>query len=329
MSGRDAPSADRDASSPDRDAPSADGGARSADRDTPSADGGARSADRDTRSAEIDSDPPFTPRLALASLSGRSDAAWARAASDHAGAAFLGGIALDGPTREAAREMVDREREEFLPPDPVAFVDEQLASLADAPLRPAFNVRASSPDPLAEAAAVCRDHGAVLEINAHCRQDEMCAAGAGESLLREPDRLERYVCAAAETGATVSVKCRAELDGVDLPGVAARAAAAGADLIHVDAMDSEGVVAEIVAATDAAVVANNGVRDRATVREYLACGADAVSVGRPSDDREVLRRVRRAVDEWFDADEDSRSTSGSNSTDDHDAPATRAGGADP
>jgi TIM-barrel protein len=251
-------------------------------------------------------DSLFTPRVALASLSGRSDAAWARAGSEFAGAAFLGGIALDEPTRAAARSLVDREREEFLPADPLEFVDDQLAALADTPIRPAFNVRASSPGPVREAAAVCRDRNAIVEINAHCRQDEMCAAGAGESLLREPDRLCEYVRAAAGTDATVSLKCRTELDGVDLPAVAARASDAGADLIHVDAMDSEGVVAEVVAATDAAVVANNGVRDRATVREYLACGADAVSVGRPSDDPRVLRRVRRAVDEWFDGAEADR-----------------------
>jgi tRNA-dihydrouridine synthase len=74
---------------------------------------------------------------------------------------------------------------------------------------------------------------------------------------------------------------------------------AGADFVHVDAMDSESVVADVVAATDATVVANNGVRDERTVREYLACGADAVSVGRPSDDPDVLARVRAATDAWF------------------------------
>jgi len=244
--------------------------------------------------------PAFAPRLALASLSGQADAGWARAASEFAGAAFLGGIALDEPTREAARRLVDRDRAEFLPEDPLAFVDDQLAALADAPLRPAFNVRASGPDPVRAAAEVCADHGAIVEINAHCRQDEMCAAGAGESLLREPDRLVEYVRAAAGTGATVSVKVRAELAGVDLPAVAARADDAGADVVHVDAMDSEAVVADVVDATDGFVVANNGVRDRETVREYLTYGADAVSVGRPSDDPRVLRRVHAAVDEWFD-----------------------------
>jgi len=247
---------------------------------------------------------PFEPRLALASLSGRSDAEWARAAGGFADAAFLGGIALDESTREAARRMVDRDREEFLPEDPLAFVDGQLAALADAPLRAGFNVRASGPEPIRAAAAVCAERDAVVEINAHCRQDEMCAAGAGESLLREPDRLVESVSAAAETGATVSVKVRTELAGVDLPAVAARVDGAGTDFLHVDAMDSEEVVADVVDATDAVVVANNGVRDRETVREYLAHGADAVSVGRPSDDPRVLRRVRAAVDEWFGGDDD-------------------------
>jgi TIM-barrel protein len=249
----------------------------------------------------------FDPRLALASLSGRSDAAWAEAVEAHAGAAFLGGIALDGPTREAAREMVARDREEFLPDDPAAFVDDQLAALDDADLRAGLNVRTASLPPLRDVAGICADRGAVLELNAHCRQDEMCVAGAGEALLRDPDRLREQVAAAAGEGADVSVKVRAEVPGADLAETARHVADAGGDALHVDAMDSEGVVADVAAVADDRdlfVIANNGVRDEATVREYLAYGADAVSVGRPSDDPAVLRRVRAAVDEWFERSED-------------------------
>jgi len=62
-------------------------------------------------------------------------------------------------------------------------------------------------------------------------------------------------------------------------------------------MDSEAVVTDVVSRVpEAFVIANNGVRDRETVREYLEYGADAVSVGRPSDDPRVLWRVLRAVD---------------------------------
>lgn len=242
---------------------------------------------------------PYRPRVVLASLSGETGVAWARAGASEAGAARLGGIAVDEPTREAARALVARGRSEFLPDDPVAWIDEQLTSLADDPIHPGVNVRAATPEPVRRAARVCARHGATLEVNAHCRQSEMCGAGAGERLMREPDRLAAQVRAAAATGARVSVKLRAEVTGVSLPPLARRLATAGADAIHVDAMDNEGVVACVADACDAAVIANNGVRDRRTVREYLACGADAVSLGRPSDDPVVRKRVTRAVREWF------------------------------
>lgn len=241
----------------------------------------------------------WEPRVALASLSGRSNAEWASQARAYAGAAFLGGIAIDEATRGAARELVERDRNEFLPADPVAFIDRQLAALTGEPLRPGCNVRTATLEPLQAVGAVCQRHGAVLELNAHCRQKEVCAVGSGQSLLTDVERLREQVRAAAQTGATVSVKVRTEVDGVDLPRVAAAVEQAGASIVHVDAMDSERVVADVVEATAAAVVANNGVRDRETVHEYLSYGADAVSVGRPSDDPAVLSRVREATREWF------------------------------
>ena len=238
----------------------------------------------------------FTPRLALASLSGEADANWARAGATYAGAAFLGGIALDDASRAAARDLLERDRTEFLPPDPLAFVDDQLAAITDVPIQPAFNVRSATPGPVVEAARICRDRDAFLEINAHCRQDELCAVGCGETLLEDPDRLQRYVERASATGATVGVKVRAEVPGVDLATLACDFEDAGATFVHVDAMDSESVIADVVSATDLFVIANNGVRDEPTVREYVEYGADAVSVGRPSDNPVVLERVRDAVD---------------------------------
>jgi TIM-barrel protein len=240
-------------------------------------------------------------RLALASLSGQADAGWARDAAEYADAAFLGGIALDERTRAAARRMVERDREEFLPADPAGFVDDQLATLDDIDVVGGFNVRTTTLDPLRRVATICRDHDAIVEINAHCRQEEMCAAGCGESLLEEPERLGKQVATAAATGATVSVKVRAEVPGVDLPAVAATADRAGADYIHVDAMDSEPVVADVARRSEARVIANNGVRDEATVAEYLEHGADAVSVGRASDDPATLARVREAATAWFES----------------------------
>lgn len=240
----------------------------------------------------------FEPRVALASLSGRSDASWARAGVPHAGAAFLGGIAIDEPTREAARAMVARDRTEFLPPEPIAFIERQFEGLSDVPIRPGINVRTASREPIPDVARLCADHDAFLELNAHCRQEEMCEAEAGESLLADPERLSEYVHVAAEQGACVGVKVRAET-GVDLAGLAAALETAGADFVHVDAMDTESAVAAVRAATECFLLANNGVRDRQSVFEYLRYGADAVSIGRASDDSTVLARVCRATEAWF------------------------------
>ncbi len=236
----------------------------------------------------------FEPRLALASLSGESDAAWAAEGPPFAGAAFLGGIALCPDTRDAARDLVARGRTEFLPSDPISFVDEQCDRLHAVDLRPAINVRSTEEAQIARTARVCADHGAILEVNAHCRQAEMCDVGSGETLLRDPERLACYVRTAAATGVQVSVKVRAEVDGVDLAVLARRLERAGADAIHVDAMDTRSVIRD-VAGTDLFVIANNGVRGPDDVREYLEYGADAVSVGRASDDQRILERVSAAV----------------------------------
>lgn len=240
----------------------------------------------------------FEPRVALASLSGKSNAAWAHAAAPYVGMAVLGGIALDDPTRAAARALAERDRREFLPPDPIAFVDQQFQILADSPIRPAINVRAVSPDSVGPIARVCDRHDAILELNAHCRQQEMCRAGAGESLLADSARLCDCIRAATGPGPAVSVKVRAET-GVDLAALARDIETAGADAIHIDAMDSEPVVADVTSATDLFVIGNNGVRDRETTEEYLEYGADAVSVGRASDDPAVLARVQQATTAWF------------------------------
>ena len=240
----------------------------------------------------------FHPRLALASLSGESDAAWARDAAPFAGAAMLGGIAICQTTRAAARAMVEQERTEFLPTDPLSFVDTQFAALDGVPIRPGINVRSVEPERVEAMARVCADHGAMLEVNAHCRQQEMCAAGAGETLLVESDRLADLVAAGVRPGVPVCVKVRAEVPRVDLVDVARTIEAAGADGIHVDAMDTESVIEDIAAATDLFVIANNGVRDFETTATYLNAGADAVSVGRASDRPPVLRSVRAALDHW-------------------------------
>lgn len=244
----------------------------------------------------------FTPRVALASLSGEADATWAKNGAVDAGAAFIGGVSLDTATRDAARRLVDRGRCEFLPPDPIAFITAELDALADVTITPGVNVRSTTVQPVRTVGRRCAEYNAILEINAHCRQDEMCTVGAGESLLQDNrrDRLHELIRAGRAGGAPVSVKVRAGIDNVDLAVIARTVADAGGEIIHVDAMDTEVSIERIAtAAPELFIIANNNVRGHESVREYYKYGADAVSIGRPSTNQHIRRRVCRATEDVF------------------------------
>jgi hypothetical protein len=98
----------------------------------------------------------------------------------------------------------------------------------------------------------------------------------------------------------VSVKLRAELDNVSIRAAGEHAVEAGADLLHVDAMDSPEAI-RALAPVDGTVIANNGVRDSKTAATYFRNGADAVSVARPSTDPAALECIAAAVEAQADS----------------------------
>lgn len=235
----------------------------------------------------------FSPRLALASMSGQSDVEWARQRAQWVGCAFLGAFNLDQNTLEAARGMVRRGRDEFLPDDPFRFFQNQIDEASDLGLIVGANVRTVDPERLHRAGSIVDEFNTVLEINAHCRQPEMEQIGCGQGLLRDKARLRDMIQAGAESGALISLKSRFEVDGVDSVSRLNRAVEWGVDILHVDAMDSEELVARLEAPF---LIANNGVRQPEHVREYVRYGADAVSVGR-AQDLESLEFLSEVVEE--------------------------------
>lgn len=237
----------------------------------------------------------FEPRLALASMSGESSAEWAMAREEWIGGAFLGAFNLDEETCTASREMVARGRTEFLPDRPFDYLDDQLEKCAEIDCLVGANVRTVSPERIHRAGELCVEHDVVLEINAHCRQPEMVEIGCGQQLLRTPERLRDYLQAGSESGALVSLKGRFEVEDADSVEILNRAVEWGADILHVDAMDSEGLIAELEAPF---ILANNGVRRARHVREYARYGADGVSVGR-ANNPDFLETLSKAVrNQW-------------------------------
>lgn len=223
----------------------------------------------------------FRNPIALATMGGVTDSKFAESYATEAGLVILGGYNLDAMTKEAASHILARGREEFIHDDPFTVIAEEIASIKGSAV--AINVRSATIEPLLEAAAIIRDMGAILELDAHCRQKEMTDIGAGQALLHDIPRLSAWISRIKGTGVLLSVKVRGNI--VDNVALAKAIEEAGADILHVDAM-KEGAGADLHTIRDIRdsvrmfLIGNNSVNDIDSATEMFARGADMVSVAR-------------------------------------------------
>lgn len=220
--------------------------------------------------------------IVLASMAGVVDAAYALARKDNAGMVCIGGYSIDEATMAASRVLVEAGREEFLTDDPAGEIRAQAEMLADSGLVVAVNMRGSAPESFA-AAARAIGTGIVYEIDAHCRQEPMIAAGCGEALLKNTAKLEETVRALKAENVTVSVKIRAGVADDDR-ALAQMLWHAGADILHIDLMDfGHTKLRQIRNACPLMLIANNSITSFSVVKDMLAHGADMVSLARHAD----------------------------------------------
>ncbi|ABS55934.1 conserved hypothetical protein [Methanoregula boonei 6A8] len=221
--------------------------------------------------------------VVIASMAGIVDARYVLERKNHAGVAFIGGYSIDRPTMDAAREMAaGGERKEFLYDDPIAALGAEIDLLKGSGVVTGINLRGSSPAAFT-AVAEAFGNAVVYEIDAHCRQAPMVAAGAGEYYLKNTGTLVAVVKALKEKGVTVSVKIRAGVSGDDR-ALVRTLWQAGADILHIDLMD-EGIakLRQIRNTCPLMIIANNGITSFDRMREMLSHGADLVSLARKSD----------------------------------------------
>ena len=147
------------------------------------------------------------------------------------------------------------------------------------------NLRASSPDPIIEISKIPELD--VVEINAHCRQQELVESGCGQALLNDPAMLHDFTSTVVENcKKKVSVKIRANVPGVDEVMVAKAVDDAGADYIHVDAMKpgfncaDYSVIESIKKNVDIFIIGNNSIKDLMSARHMLSSGANGFSIAR-------------------------------------------------
>ena len=221
--------------------------------------------------------------IAIASMAGIVDARYVLGRKEHAGLAFIGGYAIDAPTMVAARTIASGgERKEFLYDDPVAALKTEIGLLKGSGVVIGINLRGSSPEAFA-AIADAFGTDVVYEIDAHCRQAPMVEAGSGEYYLKNQKNLVAAVKALKAKGVAVSVKIRVGV-AADDRALVRTLWGAGADILHVDLMDT-GVakLRQIRNSCPLVIIANNSIDTFEKMRDMLSHGADLVSLARKSD----------------------------------------------
>jgi len=229
----------------------------------------------------------FKNPIALATMAGITNSAFANEHANRAGLVVIGSFNLDEKTNDAASKLMARGRDEFISDNPFGFLKSEIENMGDGNVVAgnvvAVNVRGTTIEPLLEAAMIARDAGAILELDAHCRQEEMVSIGVGEALMRDIPRLVDWIGKIKETGVVVSVKIRTNV--VDDIVLTRAIESAGADILHVDAM-KEGTGADlrmirnIRDSTKMFLIGNNSITCFKDAKDMFARGADMISVAR-------------------------------------------------
>ncbi len=202
--------------------------------------------------------------------------------------ATLGGYSLDAPTVEASRKIVERGRKEFdFPLDEIfSHIENEVASIKKVhnDVKVSANVRATTPQPIVEAGKIKGLD--IVEINCHCRQEEIMAVGCGQEMLKRPD-LESFISQVVDNvDCEVSVKIRANIEEIDTLSVAKQIENAGADYLHIDAMkkgifDADyNLVKNICDNTKIKIIGNNSLNCEDNIKKMIETGVYGFSIAR-------------------------------------------------
>jgi TIM-barrel protein len=223
----------------------------------------------------------FKNPVAVASMAGITDSTFFDNFPD-AGLYILGGYSIDEATMKASRELVKRDRKEFVSDDIFGLIESELKKVSGKGVAIGINVRATSPEPFLRAAELAKKYGALLEINGHCRQEEMTSLGAGEAMLTDRIALARIVSEVKKTGVVVSLKMRTGVaDDVLLCRILEKA---GLDIVHLDSMGMKGAnlnaVKKLRDSTGIFIIGNNSITNYESAMAMCSAGSDMVSVAR-------------------------------------------------
>ena len=199
----------------------------------------------------------------------------------------IGGYNTDNESIEACEKIIARGRKEFNYPKDEIYnvIENEVNTIKDNfDVTVSANLRGTTPDPLIEISKI--KNLDIIEINCHCRQEELVAAGCGQSMLLRPD-LEDYIKEVVKkTKSKVSLKMRANVEGVNNLAIAQLAEKSGVDYLHIDAM-KKGVrdadfdlIRKIADNTDIFIIGNNSINCISQAEKMLNAGANGISIAR-------------------------------------------------
>ncbi|MBQ8016659.1 MAG: tRNA-dihydrouridine synthase [Methanobrevibacter sp.] len=202
--------------------------------------------------------------------------------------ATLGGYSLDSATIEASKKIIERGRKEFdFSLDEIfTHIENEVNSIKNVhgDVKVSANVRSTTPQPIIEVGNI--KNLDIVEINCHCRQNEILDIGCGQEMLNRPDLSDFISQIVDNVESEVSVKIRANVDGTDTLQLAGLIEDAGADYLHIDAM-KKGVfeadwdlLTKISNNVDIKVIGNNSVNSQENLQRMIETGVDGFSIAR-------------------------------------------------
>ena len=200
----------------------------------------------------------------------------------------LGGYSLDEKTIQASQKIIERGRKEFHfeLDEIIPHIENEVNNIKK--IHPnvsvSANVRSVSPEPIIEASKI--KNLDIIELNCHCRQQEITSIGCGQEMLKRPD-LDEFISQIVDNvKIKVSVKIRANINGIDTLDIAQITEDAGADYLHLDAMnpnvfDADWKLLENVCEnTNIKVIGNNSIDSTDKIKKMYQCGVYGFSIAR-------------------------------------------------
>lgn len=202
--------------------------------------------------------------------------------------ATLGGYSLDAESIEASEKIIKRGRNEFhfLQDEIIDHIKKEvnLIKKQHPDVKVSVNVRSTTPQPIIEVSKI--DNLDIVEINCHCRQEEILAIGCGQNMLKRGDLADYIKDVVDNASCEVSVKIRANVEGSDTLKIAKLIENAGADYLHIDAMkagifDADyDLLTEICSNTNIKVIGNNSIDSEQKIEKMLKTGVYGFSIAR-------------------------------------------------